>query len=701
MNKKVSIIIPFYNVGNSICKTIKSVKEQTYQNIEVMLVNDGSTDNSESVVNSLMFGDSRFNIIKIDNSGPARARVIGLNNCSGDYLFFLDADDVLHKRAIEIMVENAEQYFSDVVVCNYETFSTDVPISDSQNVSSSILSHEMLMSELAVCKRIQNFIWGKLFRKEIISTNDFDQSKRLGEDISTMFKIFKKCNSGLFIEGQPLVFYKQSQNSLSHRLTYSKINDYCDALIEKTDFYCSNYKQLYSLTFNANLDFWLLVILNYDLRRVYNISSLKKHINQTCHGFKNKIKLFIANHPGLAKKILKKSIRKKEHLSSKKKIAVINTYNRMSTGNVAKSIMDGINLEYDSKLFYGRCKDKWDNESVYIGGCRLLNFLNNMYVKLTGKIGGAHKRATKRLIKKLDEYRPDIIHLHNIHGNFLNYKMLFCYLKDKRVVVTMHDCFWLTGRCAHFISESSVCDEWKNGCRKCPHKDFYMATLFFDRAKKQFELKQKFFAECKNLSLVALSNWQKELFHDDKVRLIHNGFDYSVPNPLKNNSKITIVGVSQVWNKSKGALDFNYLVDNLDLNKYEIVLVGKKAKKVKLDERIKLLGPLSEQETKKVIGEADIFVNPTYVDTFPTVLIEALCCGIPPISYDVGGCRDIVGDAGILVPRGDKNALLDAINDINLYHFSRDNILIRAKLFKREKMVDNYLKLFSEVLNER
>lgn len=699
MTDLISIIIPFYNSGELILQTINSVFKQTYKQLEVILVNDGSTDNSREIIEKVIKNDSRFKIIDINNSGPALARIEGLKKSSGRFIFFLDSDDLIHERAIEVLYEQAIKHNCDVAIANFVSFSgNDYSINLTLQNTFEALSKDDLIREIAVCKRTQNFLWGKLFKRSVLDISAFDRSKKLGEDIATLFKIFNLCESGVFVSGSPLVFYRKNKNSLSHKINYDKLNNYCDALIEKTTFIKEKYYKYFNLTFDYNLDFYLLVLLNYDMSQISHLISIKNFIKETSKGITKKIKCFIAFHPCLARKLLKKG--NIEEAKDKKRIAIINTYNTMSTGRVAKSIASGVSNEYYSKLFYGRCYDKNDADSIYFGSNKLRNFIENVYVKLTGKIGLSHKKNTRKLISQLDSFKPDIIHLHNIHGNFLNYEMLFDYIKDKPVVITMHDCFWLTGRCAHFLTKNTNCQEWKNECKKCPFKNLYMGTLIFDRAHEQYLLKQKFYKECKNLTFVSLSNWQKNLFENfENLKLIPNGFNFNYDVlKKKQNSKITIIGVSQNWTQAKGIEDFNFLAENLDDNKFDIILIGKPKKGIEVNKKIKMLGLLPNDKTIELISKSDIFVNPTYVDTFPTVLIEALYCKTPIISYDVGGCSDIVGNCGVTIERGNKNALLLAINQFNVNDVDFNKINKQYLKFSKQAMIKKYLLLYNEVL---
>lgn len=701
MSDLISIIVPFFNSKEFILETVDSIRCQTFKKFEVIFVNDGSTDHSRDLVVKATKNDDRFKIIDITNSGPAIARIEGLKKSTGDFVFFLDSDDLIHERALETLYNQIQRNNCDVAIANYTSFySKNYQINTTLQNTCVSLSKSELIDELSTCKRIQNFLWGKLFKRDVLHISDFDISKKLGEDIATTYKIFDRCDSGVFVSGSPLVFYRKSKNSLSHRINYSKLNDYCDALVAKTSFIKEKYPEYFKFTFDYNLDFYLLVVKNYDMSLVTNIPIIKGFLKETAKSLIKKIKLYIAFCPRIVRKIFKEN--SNIGLDDKKRIAVINTYNSMSTGRVAKSIAVGVSDVYYCKLFYGRCYDKNDGDSVFFGSSRLRNLIENVFVKITGKIGGFHKKNTKRLIKYLEDFKPDIIHLHNIHGNFLNYEMLFNYIKDKPVVVTMHDCFWLTGRCAHFLTKATNCQEWKNECNKCKFKNLYMKTLIFDRAHEQYALKQKFFNECKNLTLVCLSNWQQNLFSNfHNTRLIPNGFDFQYDVSKQKNKKITIVGVSQNWTKEKGIEDFNYLSKNLDQDKYRIILIGKRKNGISVDKNINMLGIMPNKRTIELISKSDIFVNPTYVDTFPTVLIESLYCRTPIITYDVGGCRDIVGECGQIIERGNLVSLLKAIKEFNPKDFDCIKINEQYVKFSKKSMILKYRCLYDEVIESK
>lgn len=391
-----------------------------------------------------------------------------------------------------------------------------------------------------------------------------------------------------------------------------------------------------------------------------------------------------------------------------KKIAIINTYNRFSTGTMIQSLVKGAAQRgYRAKLFYGRLYDEYDDKSVFFGASNLWNALSNIYVKLFGQIGGGHYFETKRLIRMLKHYNPDIINLHNIHGNYVNHRLLFTYLKNKKVVVTMHDCFMLTGRCAHFADEKNTCNGWLDECRKCPYLSFYPSSLLFDKAHELYIKKREFISECEDLVFVAISDWIKQIavksgINEDKIVKIANGINIhhdAIRHDVSERTKKRIIGVATLWANQKGLQEFNYLAEQLDPHEYEIVLIGRILKKDHVDGRIVQLGLCDSQSTLNEIANSDLLVLPTYVDTFPTVLIEALFAGTPVLSYDVGGCKEITGDCGLFVEKGDRQGLVRIIEQQAYLAMSKDKIRQRATLFTEEAMISSYMDLFDGMMN--
>ena len=325
--------------------------------------------------------------------------------------------------------------------------------------------------------------------------------------------------------------------------------------------------------------------------------------------------------------------------------------------------------------------------------------------------GLASRRATHRLVEQLRREAPDIIHLHIIHGYYLNYRILFDYLNsiDTPVVWTLHDCWSFTGHCAHFVTAG--CDRWRTGCHSCPLKHDYPKS-FADRSKRNYLLKRDLFGKNQNLHIVCVSNWlasfAKESFFSGKdIRVINNGIDLNVFRPLPTvpHQRFRILGVSNVWYEAKGIYDFYKLRDLLPSDEFEIVLVGLTDRQIKaLPSGITGIGRTkSVEELVSLYSGADVFVNPTYADSFPTVNIESLACGTPVVTYRTGGSPEIIDEkTGMVVPQGDIDSLVLAIKAMRDRADSTVRSECRARaeaLFDKNSRYSEYLALYEELVH--
>lgn len=322
--------------------------------------------------------------------------------------------------------------------------------------------------------------------------------------------------------------------------------------------------------------------------------------------------------------------------------------------------------------------------------------------------------ATKALVKQIKRIHPDVIQLHNLHGYYLNYKVLFDFLNQKTnvpVVWTFHDCWSFTGHCSHFVEAN--CEKWKTGCNSCQLTREYPKS-YFDNSRYNYQKKKEAFSSNKNLHIVTVSQWLfdyvKQSFLGEKdVRVIHNGIDiskfkYKKKSKDRNKGKFIILGVSSVWNKSKGLYDFYELRKQLS-DDYHIVLIGLTLEQIeKLPKGIEGHTRTSNvSELADYYTHADIFVNPTYADSFPTVNLEALACGIPVVTYRTGGSPEAVDEkTGIVVEQGDVEGLLNSIERIkesdNLYN--GDLCRKRAEeCFDKNNCYQQYINIYNELLN--
>lgn len=330
--------------------------------------------------------------------------------------------------------------------------------------------------------------------------------------------------------------------------------------------------------------------------------------------------------------------------------------------------------------------------------------------------GLASRRATKAVIEQIKQVQPDLIQLHCVHGYYMNYKLLFKYLNTTNIPVvwTFHDCWAFTGHCAHFVTAG--CEKWKTGCFNCPLKSDYPKS-FIDRSRRNYELKKSLFAINDNLHIVSVSEWladlTRESFLKDKdIHVIHNGVDLNVfyPKEVEKSNRVRVLGVSGVWNKDKGLYDFYKLRELIDNDQFEIVLIGLTKEQLK-DVPGGIIGierTNSVSELAEYYSSADVFVNPTYADSFPTVNMEALACGTPVITYRTGGSPEAVSpETGWVVEQGDIQAVASIVSQIVKIRESeiiaqRNKCRERAELvFNKDVSFDAYLDLYNRLVSQR
>ncbi len=328
------------------------------------------------------------------------------------------------------------------------------------------------------------------------------------------------------------------------------------------------------------------------------------------------------------------------------------------------------------------------------------------------------KLATKRLIKEIERIDPDIIHIHHLHGYYINIKILFNYFKRSRakVVWTFHDCWSFTGHCTHF--EYVNCSKWKVGCHHCPQLSEYPKTLFFDRSKVNFNKKKKIFTSLNNITIVPVSNWLGNIVKESflniyPIRVIQNGIDLEVFKPKSSRERIMtkhslkneflIIGVAGTWNLRKGLDYFLKLKEKLNED-YKIILVGLNDKQIKALPNGVIGIPRTEnvRELANYYSAADVFVNLTLDDSFPTTNLESLACGTPVITFKTGGSVEAVSfDTGIIISKGDINQLIHAIKEIksNTKLFYSAKCRGRAEnLYNKDNKFEEYIKLYEKLI---
>ncbi|MGO4928329.1 glycosyltransferase family 4 protein [Fundicoccus sp. Sow4_F4] len=367
-----------------------------------------------------------------------------------------------------------------------------------------------------------------------------------------------------------------------------------------------------------------------------------------------------------------------------------------STGRIATDIHNIlIEQGHESYIAYGRDLPKNCDNAIKIG-TKIDNYTHVAKTRVLDKHGFGSKQATIEFIGKVKELDPDIIHLHNIHGYYMNVEILFNYLKEanKPVVWTLHDCWSFTGHCAYF--DYVGCDKWKTGCDSCPEKKAYPSSLIFDNSKNNYINKKEIFTGVKNLTIVTPSQWlanlvQESFLNEYPVKVINNGIDLNTFRPntgdFRNkfnlNGKFIILGVASVWDRRKGLKYFVELADMVSEDEV-IVLVGLSEKQINQipENIIGITRTNNVEELVDLYSSADVFVNPTLEDNFPTTNLEALACGTPVITFDTGGSPESVNiDTGYIVLTETSDDIYSHIIKIksNTKYNYRKNCSFRAK----------------------
>ena len=398
------------------------------------------------------------------------------------------------------------------------------------------------------------------------------------------------------------------------------------------------------------------------------------------------------------------------------KIFEINSGNYGSTGNIMLNIAETARLSGHSvKVAYRQSRSVTANEKeeeIQIGNS-FYGLSHRLIGEYLGLEGFGSVISTSKLIKEIKNFNPDIIHLHILHGWYLNLPLLFSFLAkyNKKVVWTMHDCWAFTGHCPHF--EYVKCNKWQSSCKNCPQYREYPYSRI-DTSKFLYKCKKKYFTAIKNLTVVTPSQWladliEKSYLKNAKIQVINNGIDLNVfksvesnfreLNNIDKNNKL-ILGVAFEWTDKKGVDIFKKLSSDLNDN-YKLVLIGttEETEKDLPQNIIKIRRTSSKEELASIYSSADLFVNPTREETFPTVNMEALACGTPVLTFKTGGSPEIINEkCGSVVECDDyENLKSEIIRICETKPFSSSDCILRAKLFNMNDKFREYVKLYENI----
>ena len=398
---------------------------------------------------------------------------------------------------------------------------------------------------------------------------------------------------------------------------------------------------------------------------------------------------------------------------SGKKIAFINSGNYGSTGKIIYEISKVVEKEGGSTI---RCYPEEDlnlksKDNDYIISSNMYLKINRKIAIYTGLTGRYNLYATSKLIKFLRQYKPDIIHLHNLHNSYINLTLLFNYIREDgvKVVWTLHDCWSYTGHCAHYTMAN--CYKWINGCIQCNYYSDYPYGLF-DNARKNYIYKKNIFCGIKKMFITTPSNWlynqvKKSFLGKYNIRTISNAVDTGFFKPTYGHAldrynidgKKIILGVSFDWTIKKGIDVFCELSKRIS-NEYVIILIGKCDCVDLPTDIIHIDRTDDKKELAELYTAAFVLVNPTREEVFGLVNVESLACGTPVITFNTGGSSEIINETcGLVCEENDYKSIIACINKLNMEYPKQNECIKRAMEFDYRNVYQKYVKLYKEIID--
>ena len=321
--------------------------------------------------------------------------------------------------------------------------------------------------------------------------------------------------------------------------------------------------------------------------------------------------------------------------------------------------------------------DKYETNKTYTIGSSFDHRCHAFFTRAIGKQGYFSKRATRGLLKWIDEISPDVIITHNLHSNYININLFFDYVQKKRIktIAVMHDCWLFTGKCFHFLY--SGCEKWKSGCGSCPQLKLEQPSLFFDKTAKVLKDKEKYVGENEYVEIIAVSEWLAELSRQSVLKsrptyVIRNGIDLetfkAIPSAREElgfeEDKFIVLGMGNKWLAPYNKELLERFTKSLSDNELFVIVGCSEEKVLQSTDKVKYVGKLNHDELARYYSLADVFVNVTKADSLPTVNMEAIACGTPVVTYASGGSPELVeeGKTGHIVAFGDINGIINAVS---------------------------------------
>lgn len=397
------------------------------------------------------------------------------------------------------------------------------------------------------------------------------------------------------------------------------------------------------------------------------------------------------------------------------KVLEINSGNIGSTGGIMLNVAKA--ARHDSFVVNCACANsrtnlhKVDENTILIGN-RISRNIHNILGNYFGLSGLLSFFSTFFFLAKIKKLNPNLIHLHNLHGSYINLPILFHFIKRNHIPViwTLHDCWSITGRCPHFVM--TKCDRWKTGCRDCPYPKKSYPQSYIDTTRMMWKLKKKWFTGLENCTIVTPSQWLADLvkqsyLKDYPVKVINNGIDLTVFKPTESDfrdryglvGRKVVLGVAFGWGERKGLDVFIVLAKRFPEN-YRIVLVGTNDN---VDKQlpaniISIHRTQNQSELAEIYTAADVFANPTREEVLGLVNVESLACGTPVVTFKTGGSPECIDETcGSVVPCDDIDAMEMEIHRIcEKRPYSKEACIAHSKNFDMNTRFQEYVDLYKE-----
>lgn len=384
-----------------------------------------------------------------------------------------------------------------------------------------------------------------------------------------------------------------------------------------------------------------------------------------------------------------------------------------STGKIVYNLKKGLeSYGHKAAICYGR-GELIKEEGIYKFGLDWETYLHAFFARLTGLNGYFSFCSTKRLIKFIDDFNPDIVHIHELHAYFVNIKTLINYLKKKniKIVYTFHCEYLYTGKCGH----ANECTKYQDKCGNCSHIHDYPKSLFFDFTKKMLKDKKDLLIN-EDFTIVTPSKWLQErvkssFLKEKDIIVINNGIDcdqifHIVDKKIQNNlrekynlenKKIILSVAPNILSEEKGGktiIELSTIMSNSDLH---FVLIGAEHDE-QISDNITILKKTKDQkELATWYSMAELFLICSKKENFPTTCLEALCCGTRIVGIDGGGTKETANAPyGLFVKN--KSSLSKAIDEMLLEKASPKEISNYGYLrYSNDIMIKKYIDLYKEL----